>query len=719
MDAMSGGLNSQPALDQYSKQFRDMPDAAIRGVGDAVASIPDMAIAAGKLAMEGGFNPRMGQSERVKRFADTTYMPINPMMQDALTRAGVAETEGGNNLTRFVSGAMAPYAMGKYAGAVGDAIGAAERGAASRLRDAAMGPGDRYIYHTSPEKISAINSSGLFDDGLHFSNKPYVMAASKNLTTYKMKINDADYINAQQLPYHDDYSKIDDVVKEIANRYDVSDDVALDLISENKSVYSIDGIENYGDASWDIQRAGLNAAKRLGYKGLIGNDEQGATYLTSMLGREKDLVDVAAERRALSNAERGMFDGVGTLPKSEINQISLADNTPITLKKALAARASEMALNPNQRVKPRAEDALLRTTPDAYTKLLPDQITTPVPRLPEGRKYPYNERAKILDDNKEQIAQILAERARPFLGTESQYFYHMRGPFLEATRNADIADDVAIPWLNDFAGAYSATSPRTKTDQNFRNATLAMAKKAQGIPYRSVVGEGTAGMSGKPGISEKGFPMMTGKGGIHGKLLDDVDSGGINSDINPKPATFKENAAGNLAGVTVDTHAIRGALHALNEINPGSIPDEWIKSQHLAAYKKDPTKLKPATMINDTLGSVSSKKVSKQVEYAPFSDIYTRMGEILGVSPAEAQAMGWFGSGKLTGLRSEAKSLPSLFNDRLSTTSQLMGITPQEALREVVQKRSIPLLSAGALPLLGDENDTPFDRLKRKFKGAK
>ena len=129
MDAMSGGLNSQPAIDQYSKQFRNMPDAAIRGVGDAVASIPDMAIAAGKLAMEGGFNPRMGQSERVKRFADTTYMPINPMMQDALTRAGVAETEGGNNLTRFVSGAMAPYALGKYAGAVGDAVGAAERGA--------------------------------------------------------------------------------------------------------------------------------------------------------------------------------------------------------------------------------------------------------------------------------------------------------------------------------------------------------------------------------------------------------------------------------------------------------------------------------------------------------------------------------------------------------------------------------------------------------------
>jgi len=176
---------------------------------------------------------------------------------------------------------------GNYAGVP------AERGAASRLRDAAMGPGDRYVYHTSPGKIASINSSGLFDDGLHFSNKPYSMTAAKNPTTYKMKINDADYISAQQIPYHNDYSKIDNVVKEIANRYNVSDDVALDLISENKSIYDIDGIENYGDASWDIQRAGLNAAKRLGYKGLIGNDEQGATYLTSMAGREKDLIDIS------------------------------------------------------------------------------------------------------------------------------------------------------------------------------------------------------------------------------------------------------------------------------------------------------------------------------------------------------------------------------------------------------------------------------------------
>ncbi|NBW20866.1 MAG: hypothetical protein EBR82_74180, partial [Caulobacteraceae bacterium] len=278
-----------------------------RGAGDAVSATPDMAIAAGKLMGQAGLNPRGYR----KQFEDTTYMPINPAVQDMLTRAGVAETEGANNLTQFLSSAMLPFAGGKYVGMVGDAIGAAERGAASRLRDAAMGPGDRYVYHTSPGKIASINSNGLFDDGLHFSNEPYVMTAAKNPTLYKMKVNDADYIPAQQIPYHDDYSKIDNVVKKIAKRYNVSDDVALDLISENKSIYNIDGIENYGDASWDIQRAALDAAKKLGYKGVIGNDEQGATYLTSMAGREKDLIDIASERGALSNAQRGMFAGVG------------------------------------------------------------------------------------------------------------------------------------------------------------------------------------------------------------------------------------------------------------------------------------------------------------------------------------------------------------------------------------------------------------------------
>lgn len=131
LDAAGGGLNSKPALAQYTKQVREMPDAAIRGVGDAAAGIPDLPIAGGKLALQGGFNPRMGQSERVKRFDDTTYMPVNPAIQDMLTRAGVAETTGGNNLTRFMAGALAPAAAGKYVSAVDKAIDAAERGALS------------------------------------------------------------------------------------------------------------------------------------------------------------------------------------------------------------------------------------------------------------------------------------------------------------------------------------------------------------------------------------------------------------------------------------------------------------------------------------------------------------------------------------------------------------------------------------------------------------
>lgn len=130
LNANSGGLNKPKALGEYTRQASNIPDAIIRGAGDAVSATPDMAIAAGKLMGQAGLNPRGYR----KQFEDTTYMPINPAVQDMLTRAGVAETEGANNLTRFVSSAMLPFAGGKYVGAVGDAIGAAKGGALSNAQ---------------------------------------------------------------------------------------------------------------------------------------------------------------------------------------------------------------------------------------------------------------------------------------------------------------------------------------------------------------------------------------------------------------------------------------------------------------------------------------------------------------------------------------------------------------------------------------------------------
>ena len=152
---------------------------------------------------------------------------------------------------------------------------------------------------------------------------------------------------------------------------------------------------------------------------------------------------------------------------------------------------------------------------------------------------------------------------------------------------------------------------------------------------------------------------MTAKGGIHGNLIDDViNYGSIDRATNTKPATFGANMVGNRSGVTVDTHAIRGALIAMNDIKAGSVPDGFIEPKFLSEYKKNPKILRP-NMLKDTVGKqvidVDGRKVNAQTEYSVFADIYHDVAKNLDVDPAEAQALGWFGLGDETNLASQRK----------------------------------------------------------------
>jgi hypothetical protein len=371
----------------------------------------------------------------------------------------------------------------------------------------------------------------------------------------------------------------------------------------------------------------------------------------------------------------------------------------------LDARAAQMDLPPGARVLPRENvPGVIDTSKEAYLRhpiKFEEDAHATAPRRPLGdnKKYPKSDRIRPLMDNAEKIAEVLAARAASEVGTNTQFFYHT-GPIYEAAINVGgLSPDQARKWLKDFAEAYAATSPRTTTDQNLRNASLALAKREAGVPHREIVGPGTGG------ISEKGFPMMTGPSGIHGKLLDAVEGGGISRAANPKPSTFAANVEGNLSGVTVDTHAIRAAIDALNEIAPGQVPEQWILPEFRAQYKKDPTSLNPATMIDDTLASAKINGESVQVEYGPFADIYKIMAEKMGVSPAEAQSMGWFGSGERTGLASGRKTIAELLNERIDVTAQLLNISPAETAKKLF-RREIPIASLfGAAVLSADPGE--------------
>jgi hypothetical protein len=307
----------------------------------------------------------------------------------------------------------------------------------------------------------------------------------------------------------------------------------------------------------------------------------------------------------------------------------------------------------------------------------------------------------------EQISDVLADRAQPLVGSNVQYFYHT-GPIIDKAVELGIPEETAREQLKKFALNYAATSPRTMTEQNLRNASLVTAKQKRGVELTEMIGPGGEG------VNEKGYPMMINPGGIHKKLVDEAAGDGLNFDTNPKPATFAENVSGNLAGVTADTHAIRAVFDAMNEIEPGSIPIEFIGGKNAKATKEmraqylaDPSSLDVATMINDTLATQKINGQSVQTEYAIFSDIYKKVAEKIGVKPAEAQSLSWFANGQKTGLASEPKTIVELIDERVDVTAQLLGQSKDEVFKKFMQG-SIPLLSLGGVTLLdtGAAQDT-------------
>lgn len=390
--------------------------------------------------------------------------------------------------------------------------------------------------------------------------------------------------------------------------------------------------------------------------------------------------------------------GVDPMPMIDDAIVALSKKTPPVgedeLVNILKIKAEQMDLDPADRIQPSGQNPLFDTTPAGYQKTILEQKETPVPRAPEGKKLPLNNRAAILVEKADAITDQMAENIRPHLNDPVRYFYHT-GPLIDKAAELGVPEDVAREQLKKFALNYAATSPRKPTEDNLRAASIVSAKQSRGIDYRDIVGPGTGG------VSERGYPMMVAPGGIHAKLIDAVRAEGISYDTNPKPATFADNVAGNLQGVTADTHAIRGVLDSLNKAEPGSIPKEWFgdskeaQERLYAEYIKNPQDLKP---VQENLpGSLKSQKidgVDKQTEYAVISDLYKMTAEKLGITPAEAQALHWFTQGERTGLVSDPKTIVDIIEERIDVTAQATGKSKENVFLDFFSGK-MPLLSLG------------------------
>ena len=432
----------------------------------------------------------------------------------------------------------------------------------------------------------------------------------------------------------------------------------------------------------------VTSGAKVGTKGV----KKGLQKIGEKAQQELDLDTGGAtlSMNAVGEADKMLKKGLAKFAPNNI-----MEDTKLVLNK----RAEEMKLPTNKRVQPSGQNPLFDTSDEAYQKIEVEQKETPVPRKTEEQVYPLNNRAKPLEDKSDAIADALAKKIIPFKGRNIQYFYNT-SPIIKKAVELGIPRDTAIEQLMKFGKNYASTSPRTTTDQNLRNASLVATKEKLNVDLNKVLGPGGEG------VNEKGYPMMINPGGIHKKLIDASKAEGLSFDTNPKPATFAENVAGNLEGVTVDTHAIRAVIDVMNELEPGSVPIEWIggktaekTKQFQEMYKKDPKSLDVSTMVKDTLESQALNKVSKQTEYAVFSDIYKKVAEKAGVKPAEAQSLSWFANGERTGLASEPKTIVELLDDRIDVTAQLTGMNKEEVFKKFMQG-SIPLASAGGLTLL-------------------
>ena len=218
----------------------------------------------------------------------------------------------------------------------------------------------------------------------------------------------------------------------------------------------------------------------------------------------------------------------------------------------------------------------------------------------------------------------------------------------------------------------AATSPRSDVGTNVRNASY--------YYQRHMGGEGM------PEIGEKNpqpYGHMAQR--LHQMNAQRVSGAGWDPLNNPKPASFVENLVGNQAPVTVDTHAFR--LPAILAEDPRYLETAF-------QVNKDAPKQNIQKMVES--GEIPLPEAVKRAaywqaqpkanEYGAMEQYYKKLGQELGLTPAQTQASAWVGGGKLTGLASdESKPFLKFFEDRIHKTATETKMDPRDVLNEFIK----------------------------------
>lgn len=158
-----------------------------------------------------------------------------------------------------------------------------------------------------------------------------------------------------------------------------------------------------------------------------------------------------------------------------------------------------------------------------------------------------------------------------------------------------------------------------------------------------------------------------------------------------KLGTFYRNLQGNLKPVTVDVNAVRGPV-----IERGD--PRWLASK---LVEKDEEGNVIATHFprRDVQSGLMSIKQAKErpgfweaapsgSEYAGFEDLWQRAAKRKGVAPAEAQALGWYGSADVTALKTKPELYIENLERMIRRTAEQTGQNPRQVMEDVLRGKA-------------------------------
>lgn len=167
-----------------------------------------------------------------------------------------------------------------------------------------------------------------------------------------------------------------------------------------------------------------------------------------------------------------------------------------------------------------------------------------------------------------------------------------------------------------------------------------------------------------------------------------------------KLGTFYRNLLGNLRPVTVDVNAVRGPI--ITHGDPRWLETQLVEKDELGNVV---ARHRPREAVAS--GEMSLKEAKDRPgfwlaapegsEYAGFEKLWQRAAERAGVAPAEAQAMGWYGSADVTAL----KTKPELYVDNLERlirrTAEQTGKRPMEVMEDMLTGKGFLRKKGGAV----------------------